>query len=331
MKLNVKILGTGSYLPENKVSSDDLDVRFRRKIGTSEKKTNIHYRYYVGDDDSTSKMGALAARQALERAGLNPLEIDCIITTSSVPEQPIPSTASLVQKHLDLQDSGIPCFDINSTCLSHMTALEQVAAPQISLGRYKNVLIVSSETPSLGLNHRQLESSILMGDCAAATVLSQSEGESFFSQGEMATYSLGAHLAEIRGGGSRIHPKFMKDSEDPNFQFDMNGREIFKLSSKKMPEFLNNYFEKIGKSMEDFDLVIPHQASYQALKLMGRRLVIPQDKIYNIVQNYGNQVSASIPFALNHAIENGRIERGNEVLLIGTAAGLSLGALHFKY
>lgn len=327
---NAKINGTGSYTPSNIVKNSDLDELSGKPRGTFEKKTKIHTRYYASDNETVIYMGLEAAKEAIEKSKIKAESLDVIIFANSVPFQPIPCSAAFLQRELGLEESGIPCFDINATCLSHLVAMEQLA-PQIQYGKYSNALVVSSEVASKGLNYDQVESSGLIGDGAAATILSKTEEDesSKLISSLFRTYSSGIESAQIKGGGSRIHPKETSGG-DKVFTFDMDGREIYKLANQKIPPFLNELFEGTGYTLDDIDIVIPHQASFQSLQLMTRKLNLER-RVVNIVQDVGNQVSASIPYTLNYAIEEEVVKRGDKVLMLGTGAGLSIGGLFLEY
>ncbi|WP_223067238.1 beta-ketoacyl-ACP synthase III [Paenibacillus caui] len=326
-----KILGSGTYLPKRIVTSAEIDHRIGVPEGWSERKSGVKIRHFV-EDETASFMGAMAANRALEHAGLSPNDIDCIIGASGTMEQPIPCNAVLIQQELGLGSSGVPCFDMNSTCLSFLAALD-VASYLIEAGRYSHILLVSSDISSVGLDWQQQESSILFGDGAAAFVVgrSQSTENSRILSSRLETYSKGAHLSEIRGGGTKVHPRKHTESTKGEFLFDMNGRAIFKMASELVQSFFARLFEPCGMSMEEMDMVIPHQASQAAMNLMRKRLGIDEDKFMNIIENHGNVIAASIPMALHKAIEQEKVTRGDKILLFGTSAGLSLGAMILEY
>jgi 3-oxoacyl-[acyl-carrier-protein] synthase-3 len=329
MKRNIKIKGIGIYLPKRLVKAEDIDQLFSTKSGWSERKSGVKQRYFV-EDETASYMGAEAAKKAVQDAGLNLSEIDCLISGSGTMEQAIPCNAALLQEQLGLQYSGIPAFDINSTCLSFVTALDMISYA-IVCGRYKNVLLISSEISSAGLNWDQDESSILFGDGAVAVVLSKATDGSGILCSHMETYSAGAHLSEIRGGGTKIHPREYNEQTKGDFLFDMDGRAIFKLSFKLLPQFIETLFSTTNLTMEDIDMVIPHQASASAMKIIRKKLGVDDSRFMNIIENYGNMIAASIPMALFEAVQQGIVQRGDKVLLLGTSAGLSLGGIVLEY
>ena len=236
--------------------------------------------------------------------------------------QPIPCNAALYHENL-AKGTSIPAFDICTSCTSFITAFD-MASYLIDAGRYKNILIISSEIPSIALNPKQRESFELFSDGASSFIISKSNGESGVISAYQNTYSEGAHFTEIERGGS-LYPGWEFDHENiANYKFNMSGLEVLRLTMEKLEDFMQNI------DVDDFDLIVPHQAS-KALHTIMKKLNISQDKFINIVKDYGNMVSASVPFSLAYALDNGRISRGQKILLIGTAAGLTISSLSFIY
>ncbi|MGN7942835.1 beta-ketoacyl-ACP synthase III [Virgibacillus sp. 6R] len=331
MKRNIKITGIGSYLPKRIVDGAEIDKIIGAKNGWSEKKSGVKQRYFV-TDETASYMGAEAAKKAIADAGIELNELDCIVSGSGTIEQAIPCNASLIQEQLGLQHSGIPAFDINSTCLSFLTALDMISYAMES-GRFNHVLIVSSEIASVGLNWSQNESSILFGDGAVAYVFSKTTetDSSHIIASRMETYSAGAHLSEIRGGGTKIHPRNYAEDTKEDFLFDMDGTAIFKLSYKLLPTFIGKLFENTNLTMDDIKMIVPHQASASAMKIIRKKLSVNEERFMTTIENYGNMIAASIPMALYEAIKQGRVKRGDKVFLLGTSAGLSIGGILLEY
>ncbi|RAL24488.1 beta-ketoacyl-ACP synthase III [Thermoflavimicrobium daqui] len=329
----VQIIGMGRYLPKRVVTAEELDQKLGLQKGSVAKKSGVSIRHFV-EDETVSQMGALAAKEALKNAGLTLSDIDCIVCTSGVGEQAIPSTASLIYKELDPNHQGIPAFDINSTCLSFVTALDHLSY-LIDCGRYQNVLLVSSEIASIGLNWNHAESSMLFGDGAAAAVIGPTpeDEKSRILLSRMETYTQGAHLSEIRGGGSKYHPRTYQGNINlEDFLFDMDGEAIFKLSARYLPSFIERLFaEDRSITIKDMKIVIPHQASMMAMRLMQRRLGISREQMFIFSENVGNTISASIPMGMYEAIKQQKMKRGDLVMLLGTAAGLSIGSLVYVY
>ncbi|MFC7687339.1 beta-ketoacyl-ACP synthase III [Ureibacillus sp. GCM10028918] len=327
---NVKILGTGKYLPNKKVFSHELDELLGVKQGWVEQKSGVAMRSFI-EDETASQMAAYAATEAINASGIHKEEIDCIVSVSGTMEQPIPCNAALVQQQLSLSESKIPCFDINSTCLSFVTGFDTISY-LVNSGRYKNILLVSSEIASVGLNWKTKENAILFGDGAAAAILTKTpENEpSKILAGHMETISEGAHYTEIRGGGTKVHPN-NSNADETDFLFDMHGKSIFKLSSRNIGAFMENLLAASNCTMEEIDLVVPHQASGMAMRILRKKLGIEEAKFMNIIHNHGNTIASSIPMALHEAIVQHKIQRGNKIMLLGTSAGLSIGGIVFEY
>ncbi|WP_460202901.1 beta-ketoacyl-ACP synthase III [Scytonema sp. NUACC21] len=325
----IKILSTGKYLPKKQVTAKELEISLGLEEGWIGKKSGVLVRHFV-EDETASVMGAYAAKNALEAAGLSLSDIDCLICTSGSPEQAIPCTAALIQEQLGALDSGIPAFDINSTCLSFIVGLDMVSY-LVEAERYQRVLIVATEVAA-GLNWQDKESCTLFGDGAAAAVIekSQTQETSHILSARIETYSRGAHLTECRGGGSKHHPKDYADNPE-YFLFKMDGKAVYRLASEIMPDFVQRLLQDAGLKMADLKMVIPHQASLMAMRLMRKQLDLPEEKVMVIAHNHGNTIAASVPMALHEAITQGKIQRGDRIMLLGTSAGFSIGGIILEY
>lgn len=310
---SVEIIGYGTYLPKTTV---EFGGQIRYRIGAEEEETQL-------------SMAVGAVERALASAKMTMEDMDLIVSTSAVPVQPIPCTAALIHEQL-AKGTDIPAMDINTTCTSFVTALD-VISYLMEAGRYEHVVIVASELASCGLNSNQKESYELFSDGAAAVVLGRCKDETAgILYGMQKTWSEGAHATEIRGGLTGLHPKYLNEDTKEDFMFDMKGVEILSLAAKKLPPMINEFLEKSGLTMEDIDFVIPHQAS-KALGMVMRKMGVPKGKYLDIVSQYGNMVSASIPFALCKALEEKYVQKGDIVLLCGTAAGLTSNLLALRY
>lgn len=327
--LMIRILGTGKYLPKQLITADQLDKQLNLAPGTMLNVSGVETRYFI-QDETASYMGMMAAKEALANANLTIQDIDCIVCGSGTHEQAMPATAALIAEQFGDIARGIPAFDINATCLSFLTSLDLMSYV-IQQNRYKNVLIISPEIASVGLDWQDKESCALFGDAAAAAVITKSDTSSKIIAANIQTYSEGAHYTEIPGGGTRLHPRYHIEKDGHPHLFRMQGKQVYKLTIQVLPDFVNNLLQSANLTLADIQLVIPHQASVSALKLMARRLNIPDEKLFVTVKKYGNNVAASIPLALHDAIEQKRIQRGDKILLIGTAAGLTVGGMILEY
>ncbi|MCU6709897.1 beta-ketoacyl-ACP synthase III [Paenibacillus sp. J5C_2022] len=326
----VKIIGTGKYLPQTCVTAEEVDARLGVKAGWTLKKTGVAKRYFAGEE-TAAQMGAKAAAAAILAAGISFRDIDCIVGASGTYQQPIPCNAALIQAEMGEGASGVPAFDVNTTCLSFVAAMD-IVSYMIEAGRYRTALLVTSEIASVGLDWEHKESAALFGDGAVAVVLSRSErgGRSAIVHAAMETYGDGAPLSEIRGGGTKLHPRNF-EATGKDFLFQMDGTGIFRMTSKLMPPFLDRLMREAGTGIGEMKLVIPHQASAMAVRLIMRKLGVGEHQLMDVSHHGGNMIAASIPMLLHEAIERQRIERGDRVLLLGTSAGLSLGGLILDY
>lgn len=327
---HVRIMGTGKYLPSRLVTDEEMDGLLRTPRGWVQKMTEVTVRHFAGGGETASYMGARAAEAALQDAGLRFTDIDCLVCTSGTREQALPCTAALIQKALGEEMSGVPAFDIDATCLSFLVGLDLMSY-LVEAGRYRHVLLVASEIASVGLNWSEKESAALFGDGAAAVIIGPSEGESRIVGSSLRTYSKGAKLSEIRGGGTRMHAREYSAETEADFLFHMNGQAIFRMASQLLPGFVDELLASAGMGMADFQAVVPHQGSAMALRLMRKKLGISGEQMVNITPDHGNTIAASIPMALHEAVRSGKIRRGDRVLLLGTAAGLSLGGMILVY
>lgn len=323
--LPVKLAGLGSYLPPQIITSAALEEQMGIPAGWVERTTGVRERRYAAGETSVG-MAAAAARQALERAGLAPRDIGAIIGASSAPQQAIPCTAALVQRAIGAPDGGSACFDVNATCLSFLFAL-QTAALLVAGGSHRAVLVFSSEIASYSRNPRERESAVLFGDAAAAAVVTRAgrDEASAIGHAQFVTYSSGAELTELRGGGTLHHPNDPATTPAMNM-FHMDGPAVFKKATRLFKPFLDEFLAGAGWEREQVDLVVPHQASRHAVEYLTR-LGFRSEQVFRNLAERGNCIAASIPLALAEAVGAGRIRRGDRVLLAGTGAGLTLGAV----
>jgi 3-oxoacyl-[acyl-carrier-protein] synthase-3 len=328
--LPVKIAGIGYHLPAQVVTSAELLRAWNVPEGLVEHAAGVYERRYA-THETTAGMAAAAAQAALENAGIPLQAVDAIIGASTVPQQAIPCTAAFVQRELGAPDGGSVCFDINATCLSFLVALQN-AAHLVAAGAYHTVLIFSSELGSRFLNPRQPASAILFGDAAAAAVITRAEeGESSaIHHTRFVTYSSGADYTQVLGGGTRHSPNDPATTPAMNL-FNMDGKAVFRQAVRLLPSFLDCFFEQAGWQREQVDCLVPHQASRHGLDLLTERLGFRREQLFTNLPQRGNCIAASIPLALAEAAAAGRIERGDNVLLLGTGAGLTIGAVALTY
>ncbi|MBK8421643.1 3-oxoacyl-[acyl-carrier-protein] synthase III C-terminal domain-containing protein [Candidatus Villigracilis saccharophilus] len=327
MQVNIplKIIGLGRYLPKRIVPSSELEAMCGLSAGWVERHNGVRERRWVTDETS-SFMSAEAAREALCEAKLRPDQLDLIINASGTGEQAIPDTGVLIQRQLGLGKSGIPAMTIHTTCLSFIMAMD-VASNFISSGRYRNILIASADVASCGINPKEPESASLVGDAAAAVVVTRSGNgdKSMIHNAHFKSYGDGAYLTTIMGGGSRFHPRFEGHKAEDDL-FHMDGPAVLRMVRGIAHDFLEEFYPGLSEGMVDIDVVVPHQASKVGL-MMLKRFGWPENKIIKTIETLGNCVAASIPVTLYQGVRDGHIQRGDKILLVGTGAGLSIGGM----
>jgi 3-oxoacyl-[acyl-carrier-protein] synthase-3 len=327
--LPLKLVGIGRYLPSRIVPSSEVEARCGLPAGWVERNNGVRERRWVGEERNAD-MGAAAAREALADAGLGAGDIDLIINASGTSEQYIPDTGPLMQRALGWGQSAIPALTLHATCLSFVAAID-FAASLIATGRYTTILIITAEIASLGLNFAETESATLLGDAAAAVVVTRTPpGESSALLAvHMETYSDGADYTQLLGGGSRYHPNAAHTRPEHNL-FHMEGSRVARFGIKYSAPFLEKLRPGLSTSLAGVDWVTPHQASLLMLRTLTK-LGWPEERIVSTLATLGNCIAASIPVTLYEAIHSGKLQRGQEVLLVGTGAGLSLGGAILRY
>jgi len=320
---DIKISGTGIYLPPRVETSDELVTKINKPVDWIHQKAGVFERR-VSDID-VDKMGAIAGKEALNN-GPPP---DLIINASGVPKQTIPDTSTFFQKELGFD--GVPSFSIHCTCLSFIAALH-TASSLIQSKSYKRILIISSDRGTVGRNFKEPESASLLGDGAAAVLVEPSDTKdpSQFLYHTMSTWPSGTELTEVRGGGTRRHPLDPNTSRNDNL-FSMDGPAVYKIARKEVYRMLLKTLKETGLKRQSIDWVVPHQASKKAVEAYSTVGGFKKEKVLETVSRFGNCVAASVPMTLVMAIKNDQIKRNDLVMLIGTGAGLSAACSIFRY
>lgn len=322
--------GFGRYLPALKRPSSELDSLFGQAEGWTEGRFGISFRHIANKEETSSVMAAQACREALAEAGWAPDSVDVVIGACGVMEQPIPGTSVLVHHELGLQKTGIPCFDINMTCLSFLAALDQVSLA-MKAGRYRRALVFSSDLASAGLNFSRPEMSAIFGDGAAAVCVEATEGSQAILSARFMTLSAGKDLAHLRAGGTRVRIEDGFESLSQAAQFHMDAFGIFKAAGRYLPKLMTETLADANLSLDEVDTIICHQASAPALEYVRHLIKIRPERVVDVFREQGNQIATSLPSALYSAHHQGRLREGAHALLLGTSAGVSLGAMVMRF
>jgi len=326
LMLPLKILSTGKALPSRLVTAEAIDEQFNFVPGFTLSKSGVRTRHFAPNDTNLSDLAAEALNSALANGRFHKSSIDLLISASGVQEQALPSTACAISAAAGLRE-GLPAFDVGASCISFMVAL-RVAAGLLNTGGFNRIAVVSADLASRGLDWDEPEASLIFGDGAACAILEKGDGSTGIESFLLETFTEGRTFCEIRAGGTRLPPSRSFDPKD--FLFRMNGKAVFKLASQKMPGHLAALMAETGCTLDDIDVVVPHQASHLGMKHVTKKLGLPLERIVDIYATHGNQVAASIPTALHEAFITGKAGSGKRILLIGTAAGLSIGSMLLK-
>lgn len=276
--------------------------------------------------ETTSAMAAAAARDALNDAGWQAGDLDALIGASSVMEQPIPGTAALIGARLGVR--GAAGFDVNATCLSALVALD-LAITGVAAGKWRRVLVAGADLPSRAIDPADSELAAIFGDGGAA--LAVGEGAQQLLASRFETYGEYADLCALEAGGTRLDPRGDRDAFLQATRFRMAGPALYRATARVFPPFLDRLLAAAGVGTKDLDLVIPHQASRAALDHLRHVLGVEPRRVVDVFDTYGNQVASSLPHALHIARSTGRLGAGMTVLLVGSAAGISLGGLVIRW
>ncbi len=318
------ITGTGSYLPETVLTNFDLEKMVDTSDEWIRQRTGIAERRIAEDDTATSDLSVQAARLAIKRAQIDPLEIEMILVATVTPDTFFPSTACYVQKGIGAKNAA--AMDISAACAGFLYGLD-LANGLIVSGQYDTILVVGGEVFNNIVDWNDRNTCVLFGDGAGAAIVQTTEEP----KGILASYigSDGDYadidLLGIPAGGSRM-PVTSEAIDQKLDKIQMNGREVFKLGVRLMPEAAQRALSKANVSVEDIDLLIPHQANLRIIEAVGDRLGVPREKVYINVDKYGNTSAATVIIALDEAIQDGRAKPGDLILLVTFGAGLTWGS-----
>ena len=316
-----RLIGTGSYLPGNPVTNDDLAAR---GIDTNDEwivtRTGIRSRYLAEPGATSSEMGLIAAQRALEMAGVSAAELDLIIVATSTPDFIFPSTACLIQGKLG--NKGAATFDVQAVCAGFTYALG-IAEKFIRSGSHKKALVIGAEVFSRILDWNDRGTCVLFGDGAGAVVLEASETPGILATAMHADGSQNGILnvpGQICGGLVTGDP-FLR----------MDGQAVFKFAVRVLADVAQEVCQAAGLQTQDIDWLIPHQANIRIIEATGKKLGVDRNKVIVTVDRHGNTSAASVPLALDEAVRDGRIQRGQKVLLEGVGGGFTWGAALLEF
>ena len=327
-----EFISTGFYVPERVVKNEELTQWMDTSDEWIRTRTGITERRWVADGQAGSDMAVEATQLALGRAGLTAADLDCIVYCTLSPDFFFPGSGVFLQRKLGITD--IPCLDVRNQCTGFLYGLS-IADAWIRSGQYKRILLVGSEVHSTGmdLSTRGRDLSVLFGDGAGVAILGPTTDD---KRGVLSThiYADGryAELLFSESPASAHHPRISHADLDAGKQYAyMQGKEVFKHASTKMPQSVKLALESNGLTPQDIKLLIPHQANLRISEMVQKLLGLRDDQVYNNIQRYGNTTAGSIPIALDECVQAGRLQRGDLLVLAAFGSGFTWGSAAVRW
>jgi 3-oxoacyl-[acyl-carrier-protein] synthase-3 len=318
-----RIIGTGGYLPENVMTNHDLEKLVDTSDQWIRERTGIEQRHIAGDGETTVDLAEKASRQAIEAAGIDPDEIDLIVLATSTPDKIFPSSACILQARLDIH--GCPAFDIQAVCTGFIYALA-VAEKFIKSGSARTALVVGAEVFSRILNWEDRGTCVLFGDGAGAVILRADDETGILSSHIHADgkyenllwvpYGVGNGYEQVKEGKAFV---------------EMRGNEVFKMAVNTLGRIVDETLEANNMKKSDIDWLVPHQANIRIITATAKKLKMSMDHVVVTVNTHGNTSAASVPLALDVAVRDGRIKRGELLLLEAFGGGFTWGSVLVRY
>jgi len=326
--LTARIAGLGTCLPDKILTNKD----FERMVDTSDEwimsRTGIRERHVVGPEESVATLAIEAGKRAMADAGVSPEEIELLILATATVEQPIPSTATIIQPALGVKNAT--CFDIAAACSGFLFGMH-IARQFMVTGEVKTAMVIGAETLSRYTDYSDRATCILFGDGAGAVVLKAAPAGEGILRSALHTDGTYADFIQMPGGGSKYPPN-VKEHIDARLPFiKMRGSETFKVAVRAITDVCQEVLVAADVRVEQVDLFIPHQANLRIISAVGDRLGIAPEKVYLNLERVGNTSSASIPLAMQEAIDRGVLKRGNLVLMGAFGGGLTWAATLLRW
>jgi 3-oxoacyl-[acyl-carrier-protein] synthase III len=327
-----RILGIGMNVPSRVVTNHELATKMETSHEWIIERTGIEERRWVEPGEAGSDLATKASREAIERAGLQPKDIDLIVYATLSPDFNFPGTGVFVQRQLGLRD--IPCLDIRQQCTGFIYGLS-IADAYVRTGAFKHVLVIGSEVHSTGLDISTAgrDVTVLFGDGAGAVVVGRAtDDQHLILSTHIHADGTEAEILWTEYPASARSPRITEAAMAERKHYPvMNGKKVFKHAVTRMPQAIMEGMIANGLQLADIDMLIPHQANLRINQMVGQMIGLPPEKMHNNIQKYGNTTAASIPICMHEAIELGKIKPGSLVCLVAFGAGLTWGSAFLRY
>jgi len=328
--MSIIIKAIEKQLPEKRFHSTELEERANVRSGRIEKHTGVAYRHHISGNESVCSLGAEALKKALKSAQIPVSSIDLLIFCGASFDYPVPHNAAIVKSYIADDSVNFHCLDINSTCLSFLNALD-IANLYLESKRYHRIALVCSEVASRALTPEDEMVFGLFGDAAVAMIIEKSESGGYRQHySNFMNYPSGSLLAHVPIGGA-INRGINTSASDLGYYFKMNGKGIFRLTTKHIDSFLSNLEQQTNIKLNEFDYIITHQTSKMGNDFFRRYFNIHPNRLVETLGIYGNCISASIPLGLEKYYNELDKKDGQKILLFGSGAGVSLGAIVLQF
>jgi 3-oxoacyl-[acyl-carrier-protein] synthase-3 len=318
-----RIIGTGKYLPERILTNADLEKMVETTDEWIRSRTGIEHRHIAADDEATSDLAYKAGLVAMQDAGIAPSDIDLVLVGTTTPDLIFPNVACLVQEKLGIHN-GRPAFSLEAACSGFVYSLV-VADQFIRTGQARRALVIGAETMSRIIDWKDRETCVLFGDGAGAVILEAADEPGIM----YSTLGADGRYRELLYASSGVSTRHRAGSEIAALR--MKGNEVFKVAVKTLENLVDDVVEKNNLEKGQIDWLIPHQANIRIISATAKRLQMPMERVILTVQEHGNTSSASVPMALDTAVRDGRIKRGDLLLLEAFGGGFTWGASLVRY
>lgn len=325
--MRARIIGTGSHLPDKVLTNQDLEQMVDTTDAWIRERSGIEQRHIVAEDESCGDLATMAAQRALDAAGIDPAEVDLLILATCTPDAALPSTACLIQSRLGLPAGSI-AFDVSAACSGFLYALG-IADRFMQAGSVRHAVVIGAEAMSRVLNWKDRTTCVLFGDGAGAVVLKAEDGDAGIISTHLHADGSNARLLHTEWGVSHGFDKLFANPDMAMVR--MQGREVFKVATRTLGRIVEETLDANGIQKSDIDWLIPHQANIRIIQATARLLEMPMERVVVTVQKHGNTSAASVPLALDTAVRDGRIKRGDLMLLEAFGAGFTWGSALVRY